>query len=150
MALVFEGITCMLCGKVIDLDKPHFASWATPDETGKCVLEYSDAPLHWDCLFQMEGVDKFLDLVYRARTAFFDENEYWKVLARDESMLVATNGMVVRVEIPKTGLTWDIPHEDWPDGLLIKRSSPDLACLPANRREIALEVIETIEQELKH
>lgn len=144
MALIYDGMCCSLCGKTRDFDHPYFASWATPDENGTGCLEHSDAPIHWDCLFSWSEVDRFLTPVYRARLDFFVNNEYWTILEQNEDFSVAHNWINVRVDIARTGLSWDIAIEEWPDSLVSEQQSAEFNCLSESRRQIAKHAIDLI------
>jgi hypothetical protein len=107
-------------------------------------LEHSDAPIHWECLFAWAEVDRFLRLLHAGRRRFFEGNPYWTVLADTDRYRVATNRLVVDVDVAQVGMGWQVPIEEWPAGLRAKLTDGELDVLPDSLRHIAEESIREI------
>jgi hypothetical protein len=148
MAIITEDSYCALCETEIDICCPFFASSGVPLNPFDLPEKYFDAPIHWDCLFNWSEVDKFLDTLFEAKCHSFKYNDRWTILAQNDAYFVAYNQSVC-VYIAKTGLSFDVSIDQWPDELYTKfNTSLNVPCIPADRQVLAKKVIEEIIQKI--
>lgn len=153
MGLIFEGAQCAVCRNPIDIDGSFFCTTALPNFDMTGCHELSDAPIHWECLWNNKEAEALIDHSFKCRKQFYRGNQYWQVWVDTQDFDVATNGNVVRVQIRAGHLSLDLPPESWLHDLCsLKTEAPSFEHLPTDRWKAVLNAIDEIRiwQEAKH
>ena len=135
---------CSLCGEIVESEGSCFEPCVARDEENQCQLEHSGSEMHLSCLFAWDGVDRFLEIIYRTVRQRISENRYWKVVHQDDRYTMAVNYQGVTVVINHTPFEEHVTMGDYPDALLALKESERTKHYDPDRLELLRSMIDEI------
>jgi hypothetical protein len=120
MALFFDDMECMLCGKPMHSEDRLFGTTAFLDADDD-LWQFSDAVLHWDCYAKWEHRPRFARKYFDDKGGWGQNNPYWGTAYEDDEVRITINPdpLVAQVDVmlAATGSQTRIPVRDWEDWL---------------------------------
>jgi hypothetical protein len=90
MALVYDGISCALCGTPLDSSQSFYATSAFLDPDHP-LWKFSDAALHWECFEEWPNHIDFARLYFETQVKSAESNPWWGIAYLTDRVMVEVN-----------------------------------------------------------
>ena len=121
MSLFIEGMNCALCERPMTADDQVFGTWGVWLPSTDRLHHFCDATLHWGCYAEWKYRERFAKSYFEFWAGSAHGNSYWRVVYRDEQILVTANTDVAVssawIVIAETGSRLSVALSEWDEWL---------------------------------